>query len=197
LKRAIVLLTLCVLFVCVGAIRVSAGAVSSGGSSGGGSSTGGGFGEFFTPLEWRIVRNLDKDVVLKDTHTRITPQPTQDIPKGSSVAYVTTNTYKIGGKDVQFPNRWYRWVSWMVEGHGDPANQDNLALWSSSMLLPKDFIDEVLTVEYNYEEIKKGALYKKGQEYVDAIWLDPAIEIVKKSCSFSCSRNKNYTRNNI
>lgn len=200
-KFVTILLFVAAIFMVLPLQTADAGAVGSSGSGGGSSGGGGGGGYFRTPLKWVIVRDAPKSTLM-DSHTRIRPKPTHEIEAGSDIAYVTTQTYRIGGKDIKFPNNWYRWESWMVEGLGDPGSSSNKLLWSESHLLPKEFIEEAKNSGFT-SEVKKGALYKGGGEYADAIWLQeiPVIKSSKNSkhvitaVEYSANSSKNFNNN--
>lgn len=196
-KFVTILLFVAAIFMVLPLQTADAGAIGSIGSGGGGG--GGVKGSFRTPLKWVIVRNAPQTTLI-DSHTRIRPKPTHEIQAGSDIAYVTTQTYRIGGKDIEFPNNWYRWQAWMLEGNGDPSSTQNL--WSKYNLLPQEFIEEARNSGFT-TEVKSGALYMGGGQYADAIWLQeiPVIKSNENSknvitaVEYSADSSKNFDDN--
>lgn len=149
---------------------VHAGAIGS--SDTGGGSGGTSIGNFRTPLQWFVKRGVATGATIKDTHQ--SPHDAFTIQKNDSIAYVTTETYQIGGKNIKYPNNWYRWRHWMAEGLGDPGSGINPLLWDSTKLLPNEFITETKNSGFA-NQVKKAALYKRGKDYADLVWIRGAV----------------------
>lgn len=167
-----------------------AGAIGSADTGGGGAPTSGRDLYFKTPLQWQIKRGVATGASIKDTHQY--PVDSHTIQKNDSIAYVTTAIYRINGKQVAYPNNWYRWKHWISEGHGDPAKGINPLLWDAKKLLPNDFIQEARASGFS-NTIKTGALYKRGSDYADLVWIQGAV--MKKESTGSRTVITSYVNN--